>query len=64
MLIDYIVNVIIISDYFQDYTRYLIIYHVISCQRYGLVCEAKYNYKADRPTLLNSLLEHPLGVNK
>jgi len=30
IVIDYIVNVIIISDYYHDYTRCLIIYHVIS----------------------------------
>ena len=49
IIIDYIVNVIIISDYFHDYTRCLIIYHVISCQRYGLVCKAKDNNRTDLP---------------
>jgi len=29
--IDYIVNVIIISDYLHDYTRCLIIYHIMHC---------------------------------
>jgi len=33
-LIDYIVNVIVIIYNSHDYTRCLIIYHVISCQRY------------------------------
>jgi len=37
IITDYIVNVIIISYYFHDYTRCLIIYHAISCQRCGLV---------------------------
>jgi len=49
IVIDYIVNVIIISDFFHDYTRYLIIYHVIPCQRYGLACKAKNNNRTDLP---------------
>ena len=42
-------NIIVISDYFHDYIRCLISYHVISCQRYGLVCKVKDNYRNDLP---------------
>ena len=49
IVIDYIVNVIIISDYFHDYTRCLIIYNGILCKRYGLVCKAKDNNITDLP---------------
>ena len=40
-------NVILISDYFQNNTKCLIIYHVISCQICGLVCKGKYNNITD-----------------
>jgi len=37
----YIVNIIVTSKYFHNYTRCLIICYGISCQRYGLVCMQK-----------------------
>jgi len=46
-IIIYVVNVIVISRCFHDYTRCLIIYHVISCRRYGLVGKAKDNNRTD-----------------
>jgi len=46
IVIDYLVNIIVISDYFHNYTR-CNIYHVISCQKYGLVCKAKVNNRTD-----------------
>jgi len=51
IIIHYIVNLIVVSDYFHAYTRCLIIiiYHVISCQRYGLVFKAKDNNRTDLP---------------
>ena len=49
ILIEYIVNVILISDYFHSFTRHFIIYHVISCQRCGLVYKGKDNNRTDLP---------------
>jgi len=37
------------SNYFHNYTNCLIIYHTLSCQRYGFVCKAKYNNRTDLP---------------
>ena len=47
IVIDYNVNVIITSDYFHDYTK--IIYHFISCQRYGVVWKQKYDNITNLP---------------
>ena len=64
IVIDYIVNVIVTSDYFHDYTRclYLCIMLIISCQRsrYGLVCKAKDNNRTDLP--IGFVVRHSLYV--